>query len=83
MGDTILSQKQFEVIANTGIYIIYLECQQKEKCFNTVKSSVHKISHEQIVGLRNISAHFEQLFQVIELTVYITTNLENEFIQLL
>lgn len=36
-----------------------------------------KHTHEQIVGIWNITSHLEELFQVVELTVDVTTYLSN------
>ena len=53
----------------------YLQSKQKEKCLNRVKSSVNKISKEQVISLRAITSYFEKLFHVIKLTMDVTTYL--------
>ena len=40
--------------------------------------SVHEVAHEQIICVWALSAHLEQLFKVIELTVNIPANLKFE-----
>ena len=53
----------------------YLECQQEEKRFYTVKPSVHKVSQEEVVCLRDISPNLEEFFEVIVLSMNISTYL--------
>ncbi len=60
-----------------AIRVAYFESQQQQKSFDRIKTTVYKITHEQIVGVRAIVTHFEQFFQIIELTMNVTTNLEN------
>lgn len=52
-----------------------LERQQQQEGLDTVEASVHKVTHEQIVGLGALAADVEQLLQVIELAVDVTANL--------
>lgn len=35
----------------------YLESQEQEKCFYAVEPSIHKVAHEEVVGLRHVPAH--------------------------
>lgn len=51
----------------------HLEGQQQEESFDTVKSPVHKVSHEEIVGLGTVAADLEELHKVVELPVYVPT----------
>ena len=53
----------------------YLECQQEEKRFYTIKPSVHKVSQEEVVCLRDISPNLEEFFEVIVLSMNISTYL--------
>lgn len=67
----------FVIAANQvdSIRIADFESQEEEEGLHTVKATIDEISHEQVVCFRTIIANFEQLFQVIELAVDITTNL--------
>ena len=38
---------------------LYLQSEQQKKGLHAVETSVHKVTHEQIVGLWNISAHLQ------------------------
>ena len=51
------------------------ECEQQEECLHRVEASVDKVAHEQIVGSGAVVAHPEQLHQVVELPVNISTDL--------
>lgn len=35
----------------------HLKSQQEEEGFNTVETTVHKVSHEEVVGLRDIATY--------------------------
>lgn len=35
----------------------HLKCQQQEERFNAVETTVHKVPHEEVVGLRDIATH--------------------------
>jgi len=54
----------------------YLEGQQQQERLNAVEPSVDKVSHEQVVCVRHIATNLEQLFEVIKLTVNISTDLQ-------
>ena len=56
----------------------YLECEKKKKSFNRVETTVNKITEEKIISCRNVTSDFEQFFQIIELPMNITTNLQNQ-----
>lgn len=32
----------------------HLECQQQQECLHAIETSVHKVSHEQVVGLKRV-----------------------------
>ena len=40
--------------------------------------SIHEITHKEVVCVWTLASHFEQLLQVIELSVNVSTNLEYE-----
>lgn len=40
-----------------------------------MESSIHKVAHKYVVGFRALSSYFEQLHQIVELTMDVTTNL--------
>lgn len=61
--------------------ILHFERQQQEKGFHTVVPSVHVVSQEQVVRVRDFPPYFEQFDQVVELTVDIPADLS--FINLL
>lgn len=35
----------------------YLKCQQQEERFNAVETTIHKVPHEEVVGLRDVATH--------------------------
>ena len=35
----------------------HLKCQQQEKRFNAVETTIHKVPHEEVVSLRDITTH--------------------------
>ena len=57
----------------------YLQCQQQEERLNTVESSVDKVAHEEIVCVGDVTADFEQLLEVVELTVNVAADLQPQF----
>ena len=60
----------------------YLECQQQQERLNAVEPSVDKVSHEQVVCVRHIATNLEQLFEVIKLTVNISTDLQQMHVKM-
>jgi len=56
------------------ILIAYFKRQKKQECFNRMKSSVHKVSHEYIVGLGAITTDLEKLHQIVKLSMDISAN---------
>ena len=52
-----------------SIRISNFERQQKQECLDAVKASVDEIAHEEVIRVWDISADFEQFFEVIKLTV--------------
>ena len=57
----------------------YLESDQEGDSLHTVVSSVHIISHEEIIGVGTLPSDPEQLHEVVELTVYIATHCHRTF----
>ena len=49
-------------------------CQEEKECLDRVVASIDKVSHEEVIRLRYISADFEEFFQVIKLSVNISTD---------
>lgn len=35
----------------------HLKCQQQEERFNAVETTIHKVPHEEVVGLRDVATH--------------------------
>ena len=62
-----------------SIWVTDFESEEEKESFDAIKSSVHEISHEEVVGLGTLSAHFEQLHQIIELAMNITTDGQGSF----
>lgn len=56
----------------------HLESQQEEEGFDTVETAVHKVSHEEVVGLGDIAAYSEQFLEVVELSMDVTTYLKRK-----
>jgi len=50
----------------------HLEREQQQESLHAVEASVHKVPHEEIVGLRAVPSHFEQLHQIKELAMDIS-----------
>lgn len=55
----------------------YLQSQQQQECLHRVVSSVDEVTHEQIIRLGNVAADFEELFEIVELSMNITANLNS------
>ena len=55
------------------VRVSHLERQQEQKRFHTVEATVDKVAQEQVVGLGHVASYAEQLFQVVELAVYVAT----------
>ena len=52
------------------------EGKEKKKCFDTVKTSIDKIAHKEVVCIGAFAAHFEEFVQVVELSVNVAANLQ-------
>ena len=44
------------------------------ECFNRVVATINEVAHEDIASIRNLSSFFEELEQVMELTMDVTAN---------
>ena len=51
------------------IRIPHLQTQQQQKALQRIEAAVHKVAHEQVVGVRDVAAHAKQFHQVVELAV--------------
>lgn len=51
-----------------------LQRQKESESFQTVITSIDKISHKHVIGVGEVSASAEELHQIIELTMNISTN---------
>ena len=49
--------------------IAHLERQEQEERLHTIKASVNKITHEQVIRPWTVVSHAEQLHQIVELPV--------------
>ena len=58
-----------------ALWIADLQSKEQKECLYRVVPSVDEVSHEEIVGVGALASDLEQLHQVIELTVDITTDL--------
>lgn len=47
---------------------VNLKCQQKKECFSAIET-VHRVSHKEVVDLRDVAIHPEWLPKVIELSM--------------
>ena len=53
----------------------YFEGKEEEESLHWVETAVHKVAHEEVVGLGAISAYFKEFHQVVKLAVNISANL--------
>ena len=51
-----------------------LEAEKQLECFNRVVATINKVAHEDIASIRNLSSLFEELEQVVELTMDVSAN---------
>jgi hypothetical protein len=54
----------------------YLECQEQQECFDTVEATIDIVAHEEVVCFGAVAANTEELLQVVELPMDITTDLQ-------
>jgi len=57
-----------------SISIPHFQSNQQSHCFNRIVSSVNIVTHEQIVSIRGSSTNSEEFFQVMELSMDVTTD---------
>ena len=55
-----------------------LERQQEQEGLHAVEAPVDEVAHEEVVGVRHVAAHFEQLLEVVELSVNVPTYLRKQ-----
>jgi len=53
------------------VWVSDFEAEEEEERFEGVEAPIHKVSHEQVVGVRHVAAHSEEFHKVMELTVYV------------
>lgn len=51
-----------------------LECEQKQERLDRVEAAIDKVSHEDVISLRALTADAEQLHKVVELSVYVAAD---------
>ena len=52
----------------------HLESDEQSDCLDTVVAAIDVVTHEEIVGVRGLSANLEQLAQVVELAMNVTAD---------
>jgi hypothetical protein len=57
-----------------SLRISNLESQKEQERLYRVESSVHKVSHEQIISLGTLTTYLKKLLEIIELAVDISTD---------
>jgi len=58
-----------------AIWVAHLQAQQQQERLERVEAAIHKVAHEQVVGLRHVAADAEELHQIMELAVDVTAYL--------
>ena len=58
-------------------WVLQLKAQQKLEGLNRVEASVDEVTHENVSGVWDLSSLVEQLQQIVELSMDITTNLNS------
>ena len=57
-----------------SVFVPDFQGQQQQECFDAISASVHIVTQKYVIGVGRISANFEQLKQVVQLPVDISTN---------
>jgi len=57
-----------------AVRVAHLESKEEEEGFDRVEASIHKVSHEEIVGVRDIGTNLEEFHEVIELSMDVSTD---------
>ena len=52
----------------------HLKGDQERDCLDRVVASIDVVTHEQVVGVRGLPSNFEELAQIVELTVDVTAD---------
>ena len=47
----------------------YFQCDEQSDCLDTVVAAIDVVAHEEVVGVRGLTANLEQLAQVVELAM--------------
>lgn len=58
------------------VRIPHFESQEQKECFNRIKASVNKVTHEEVVGPGALASHLEELHHIVELTMDVTADLQ-------
>ena len=59
------------------LYFTNLKGKKKQERLDTVKPSIYKVSHEQVIRVWDVSSYFEQFFEIIKLTMNVSAYLES------
>jgi hypothetical protein len=59
---------------------IYFQGKEEEEGFYWAVATIYEVSHEEVIGIWAFSTYLEELHKVVELTVDISTNLEESLI---
>ena len=52
----------------------YFQCDEQSDCLDAVVAAIDVVAHEEVVGVRGLSANLEQLAQVVELAMNVTAD---------
>ena len=58
---------------NVG-WVLHLETEQQLECLDRVESTIDEITHENVAGVRDLTALVEELEQIVELAVNVSAN---------
>ena len=59
-----------------AVRISHFEGKQKQEGLDAVESPVDKVAHEEVVCVGHVAAHFEQLLEVVKLSVNVSAYLQ-------
>ena len=57
-----------------SVLVAYFQCDEQSDCLDTVVAAIDVVAHEEVVGVRGLSANLEQLAQVVELAMDVTAD---------
>lgn len=66
-----ISRKHYKISQE----VTHLQCQEQQERLHRVVSAIDKVAHEQVISLWYIAPNFEQLFEIVELPMNITADL--------